>query len=306
MTAYQNVEVDITYYLDVIEGRASWLAIALRANDNDQWQVVETSAPDAIMPYNGYALRLRNTQNSDLRVIEDGTPTDLIDPFSANIVGGEHECRVRFQIDGTTLRFKEWVTSGSEPSTWEEVTDSTFSGAGAVRLGFAGSTADADHIALIRDLKVTNLDTATVVFDAAFTGANGDPWPAAQFDHIEVRRNPDTMDIQGNEGRILAGQNGWGRTVLILSEAAATPLDTPTNFTFTAHGSLRQLNGSWSAVPNADSYEYEVDEETSPGAGTWTNLVSDFTSGTSFQLDDTDGVDWATTYRCRVRAHPAE
>ena len=85
---------------------------------------------------------------------------------------------------------------------------------------------------------------------------------------------------------------------------SATPLATPTGFSFTAHGSLRQLNGSWDAVPNAATYEAQVDQETSPG--TWTNLTTYSGAATSFQLTDADGVDWATTYRSRVRAHPAE
>ena len=93
-------------------------------------------------------------------------------------------------------------------------------------------------------------------------------------------------------------------TLVVSLAAGATPLATPTGFTFTAHGSLRQLNGTWDAVPNAATYEAQVDQETSPG--TWTNLTTYSGAATSFQLTDADGVDWATTYRSRVRAHPPE
>ena len=79
-----------------------------------------------------------------------------------------------------------------------------------------------------------------------------------------------------------------------------TPLDTPTNFTFTAHGSLRQLDGSWSAVSGAESYDWEVEVDD----GGYTAFGSGSTAGTSFQLDDGDGVDWQTNYRGRVRANP--
>ena len=100
------------------------------------------------------------------------------------------------------------------------------------------------------------------------------------------------------------GQNVITTGQVAFPLVAAEPLDTPTNFTFTAHGSLRQLNGAWDAVPNAATYEAQVDQETSPG--TWTNLTTYSGAATSFQLTDADGVDWATTYRSRVRAHPAE
>ena len=97
---------------------------------------------------------------------------------------------------------------------------------------------------------------------------------------------------------------GTGNDLAPTEAVSATPLDTPTNFSFTAHGSLRQLDGAWDAVPNAATYEAQVDQETSPG--TWSNLTTYSGAATSFQLTDADGVDWATTYRSRVRAHPAE
>lgn len=88
------------------------------------------------------------------------------------------------------------------------------------------------------------------------------------------------------------------------SGTSTSQLTTPQNFSFTAVAGQRQLNGSWDSVPNAATYEYQVDEETSPG--TWTQLATANQAGTTFQLDNTDGVDWATTYRSRVRAHPPE
>ena len=129
---------------------------------------------------------------------------------------------------------------------------------------------------------------------------------------LDGRTNPQREAAWGFGGDVFGGLTATGLDIFdaavewTLDEqgGSATPLATPTGFSFTAHGSLRQLNGSWDAVPNAATYEAQVDQETSPG--TWTNLTTYSGAATSFQLTDADGVDWATTYRSRVRAHPAE
>ena len=86
----------------------------------------------------------------------------------------------------------------------------------------------------------------------------------------------------------------------ITAEAAAVQLATPGNFTFTASGVSRQLDGAWDAVSGAD-YEWQVQRSDD---GVWVAFQSDTTSATSFQLTDTDGVGWGKTYRGRVRAVP--
>lgn len=78
---------------------------------------------------------------------------------------------------------------------------------------------------------------------------------------------------------------------------------TPTNFVFTAHSNLVQLDGSWDAVPGADSYNVEVDEETAPS--TWAPFSHFNTINTSFQLTPVDGVTSNTKYRSRVQSASA-
>lgn len=87
------------------------------------------------------------------------------------------------------------------------------------------------------------------------------------------------------------------------SATMTAPLDAPANFAFTAAAGIRQLDGSWDAVIDADTYDYLVEYETSPGV--WSAFVSASTAGTTFQLTSDNGVDWGTKYRSRVRAVPA-
>jgi hypothetical protein len=82
-------------------------------------------------------------------------------------------------------------------------------------------------------------------------------------------------------------------------QEASGALDVPGNFAFDAHASLRQLDGSWTASAGADSYDVQVEYKSED---IWVPFTDFNTAGTSFQLDSTDGVAWATTYRCRVRA----
>ena len=82
---------------------------------------------------------------------------------------------------------------------------------------------------------------------------------------------------------------------------ASTGLATPSSFSFTAGSGVRTLDGSWTAVSGAATYDYEVDEDVS---GVWTSFASANTASTSFQLTDANGVAWGTSYRGRVRAQP--
>lgn len=78
----------------------------------------------------------------------------------------------------------------------------------------------------------------------------------------------------------------------------STSTDVPSGFRLSATSGARQLAGSWDTVAGASGYDWEVEWD---NAGTWTALTSGNTSGTSFQLDQADGVGWSTTYRARVR-----
>jgi hypothetical protein len=99
----------------------------------------------------------------------------------------------------------------------------------------------------------------------------------------------------------------WG----IFDEAVVWALDagggggsqlaTPTNFTFAKAANLRKVDGAWTAVSQADHYEWEVERWT---GSAWVAFDADVAAGTSFSLTDTDGVDWGTRYRGRVRAMP--
>ena len=290
-----NLELDMTYYKGANPN--AWLGVALRADPTDSWVNSSSVSPNAVLPSNGYVLRIRfgGSNSTVLRKVEDNLSTDLVSGFDANSRDVNIEARVRMQVDGTTVRFKEWKTSETEPASWTSVTDSTFSEAGSVRIGFASGSTDTPPFEwFVRDLKVTDLDTATVVFDADFSGTNGDPWPSAQFTNLNRRLSDDVVDVQSGEGRIqLNNINSWARAFLTLDEAE-TGVAVPSGFTFTASG--LQLDGSWSAVSGADSYDWEIERD---DAGSWVAFDSGNTAGTSFQV--TTGVEYGTTYRARVR-----
>jgi hypothetical protein len=88
----------------------------------------------------------------------------------------------------------------------------------------------------------------------------------------------------------------------MLSSATGEPLATPTGWTFTKTANTRQLNGSWSAVTGAATYDYQVERWT---GSAWVAFSSANTASTSFTLTSSNGVEYSTLYRSRVRAVPA-
>ena len=100
--------------------------------------------------------------------------------------------------------------------------------------------------------------------------------------------------FQAADDYIMAFGVGTGGDPAPLSEVA-TAVPVPSGFTFTATG--LQLDGAWSAVSGADSYDWEIQRD---DAGSWVAFESGNTATLAFQV--TTGVAYGTTYRARVRA----
>jgi hypothetical protein len=112
------------------------------------------------------------------------------------------------------------------------------------------------------------------------------------------------------QGWPLNSPDGYGNTwtvegtgVLWIEPTVDDRLDTPGSWVFAAVGRQRTLSGSWSAVANADHYDWEVQVEVAPGS--WLPFREGSTTQTSFTLGVEDGVAWGGTYRARVQAVPA-
>lgn len=81
-------------------------------------------------------------------------------------------------------------------------------------------------------------------------------------------------------------------------------MQVPNNITFTKTTDEREIEVDWDSVDVADHYEMEVEVNT----GSWGAFASDTgveDGDLPISYDNTDGVDWATPYRVRVRAMPA-
>lgn len=125
-------------------------------------------------------------------------------------------------------------------------------------------------------------DTATDTTSPHTTG-----WPA-----FGQRQASDVADLDGF---------GYGEGE-DAPTGAETQLATPSGFTFAKVAGTRQVNGSWTSVAGAGTYDYEVEEW--DGAA-WQAFALSSTGSTSFSLSASDGVAYETLYRARVRAVPA-
>jgi len=141
-------------------------------------------------------------------------------------------------------------------------------------------------------------NTATTSFDSGFATALANGSQTSGRFGVSWRD-----DAQGTTGNDVTGT--WDISAISIMGTGVWTADipatiaAPTNLSLTAGASFRYLDASWTAASGADSYNVEVDYEGSPGV--WTSLTTFNQAGTTFALDDTDGVDWATTYRCRVQ-----
>ena len=132
--------------------------------------------------------------------------------------------------------------------------------------------------------------------------ADGDTEPASWMDSATGQTHtipgPATVglfnrDENGEQDWLFVGV-GTNGDVAPTSETPPVTVDVPSGFTFTATG--LQLDGSWSAVTGADSYDWEIQRD---DAGTWVAFDSGNTATLAFQV--TTGVAYGTTYRARVR-----
>ena len=234
-------DIEFTPHQDGTSGSPGLiLGFSFRCQGTDWAHAVDdNNGFNAVMPYNGYVLRVYLDGTWLMRRVVDGATTNLDGGSNANISDGDTS-RLIVRAEGSTIEWKLWRPGiDAEPAFSSEI-DSEYA-SGNIRLAKASGTSGSYGTVLYEPFTVTDLQTSS-------------------------------------------------------------QLATPTSWTFTKTTDEREVNGSWDAVQDADHYEWEVEEETDPE--TWVAFDSGTTVTTSFSLDDTNGVDWNTTYRSRVRAMP--
>jgi len=96
---------------------------------------------DAIMPTQGYELQMDTNGNAALFRIENAVRTLLASESDSATFLNQ---RVRFETNGTYIRFRRWLESESEPGTWNlEVNDTGgFTTAGGFQISFRNDGGD--------------------------------------------------------------------------------------------------------------------------------------------------------------------
>lgn len=130
-------------------------------------------------------------------------------------------------------------------------------------------------------------DGTAVSFDSGFAAATSALDFAVSWRH-------DAQTVAGNN--VTATYNSAFVSVLGSGVwiADGLTLAVPAGFAFTATG--LQLDGSWTAVAGADTYDWEIERD---DAGTWVAFDSGSTATLAFQV--TTAVAYGKTYRARVR-----
>jgi hypothetical protein len=134
--------------------------------------------------------------------------------------------------------------------------------------------------------------------------------PAGGWKHNTTDPNP---SLSGYSGFVARNTNGdsWidfigigtnGDTAPVAAVSGGTPLAVPGSWTFTKTAGVRQINGSWAAVSGAATYDWQVERWNGTA---WVAFLTGSTASTSFTLTSSNGVEFSTQYRSRVRAVPA-
>jgi hypothetical protein len=140
----------------------------------------------------------------------------------------------------------------------------------------------------------------------AASGAEPGTWDhdVANETRMAASGVPGILHIVGNgqQQLVLAWGVGWdGDAAPITASVGGTPLAMPTGFSFLASAGP-QLTGSWAAVANAATYEYEVQRWT---GSAWVAFAAASVTAPTTTFTVTTSVAYSTLYRARVRAVPA-
>jgi hypothetical protein len=198
--------------------------------------------------------------------------------------------RWEYFLDGNTSNVN-YVHTGA-PAYWEDMGFSIGRQWNGNSRSFHGRIA---HVAIWNRV-ISSSEIASLV-------DHGSPLTVAESGLI--RYWPMTQDVSSQVDETGSGHNLSVSGGAVYSSddpgiAQEEQLDTPTGFVLTASQSARQINGSWNAVAGAATYEYEVQVF---NGSSWSDLTSNIIGSTSFQLDSTNGINWSSQYRARVRAH---
>ena len=196
----------------------STLRAALRASGADK-------ASGADMP-NAYRLEINpSTAQIQLTKVIGGTVTNLGSPVG--YASGTAAQRVRFQVQGSTIRAKVWTAASNEPSTWTvSAADTANTFPGVMQLSNLLVSGSAQN-AIVDDLQV--LDPATqgawqspVRVSDDFTGTSGAVW------NTNTWATTTGVTISSNQGSLAA------TTASVRATAKAMPdvLDSEANFTY--------------------------------------------------------------------------
>lgn len=130
-------------------------------------------------PTNCYAVRVNPATNGwELIKWVAGSQSTVATTLTAPTLVANTPRRMRFQVTGTTVRFRQWDPASAEPTTWDKSgTDSTVTGTGTCTLSNAtGTTGTVAVTATVDNLTVTdgtNAPTPVATYGPGVPSAGG-------------------------------------------------------------------------------------------------------------------------------------
>jgi hypothetical protein len=156
MTGTADAEVNLTYRFNE-RTSGSFLRIFMRAS----------GATGANQMPNAYRLEVASgTSTIKLQKFVNSVVTDLA---SFTFTQDTSAQRVKFQVQGSTIRAKVWAVGSNEPASWSvTATDTAITGAGVVQV--AHSHSSGTHTVYINDLAISTLPPSVTAAVTTYIG----------------------------------------------------------------------------------------------------------------------------------------
>jgi len=108
---------------------------------NNPWLDISSRTDANAAGINGYTIRIRPDGSIEFAKVVNYVLTNPVANSSIPVFNWGVDYRFRFRVVGTTIQFRAWAASGSEPGTWQiNATDSSLT-SGYTSIGVTGGTA---------------------------------------------------------------------------------------------------------------------------------------------------------------------
>lgn len=227
-----SVNTDIVFTFTVPTQAESYINIGLNTDTSSY-------GADSSYSNNGYYVTIDINATAANGAVEltkmlGGIQTSLAANVTMTLIAGT-AYRVRINRNSSTIRWRLWTASATEPTSWTGTyTDpGTLPPAGAAALNFQSGSTAASRSVLFNDLIVTTDGTISLPYTDTWTDVSGSAWPPT-WTVAQSAGSGGTASVTSSSGVLYAGTtSSSGMKAYLTSMVPAADTDISLSFTIT-------------------------------------------------------------------------